>query len=487
MSLSARLPGTLCASFDVSHCAPFASDRDSKDGHTPAAVIKISKLEDVVTLMKWANKKSVPVIPVSSTGQRRRGDTIPQTPASVIADLSGMQKLVHADRRDKIAIIEPGVDFGSIDDLLRPHDLRAYRPLKPRAGKSVLTSHLDREPTLVPDMQWDISDPFGGTAMVLGNGDLCKTGGAAVEGTLEEQLKRGHRQLFAAGPAHIDLVRITQGAQGSLATMVWGAIYCEPIPKAEQSWFASGDDLASVTGLVRDLLARRLCSTLFIVDAVQLAMLMAKDKKGMEQLTKDLPAWTAFVSLAGYQHRPEQRVAWQSKDLADRAKAHGVRLSDQLGDMTSEMFAKDLRHSEEGHYQDRFHGAHKEMFCVQGFSGLDAVIAAKDSSVQNGPLSGRAIGTYIQPMVQGTSCHINFTLPCTPEEGDSGTPIDTQWRTMIETCDTAGAFFSRPYGDWFDLAFKNNPNARKMMSSAKTILDPNGIMHPKRLPYEGAL
>ena len=483
MSLQARIPGALSASSEGVHCAPYASDRDTQDGFAPAAVVKAKQLEDVQALVKWANGASVPIVPVSSTGQRRRGDTVPQTPDCVVADLSGMQKLIHADRRDKIAIVEPGVNFGMIDELLRPHDLRAYRPLKPRAGKSVLTSYLDREPTLVPDMQWDISDPFGGTAMVLGNGDLCKTGGAAVEGTLEEQLNRGHRQLFAAGPAHIDLVRITQGAQGSLATMVWGAIYCEAIPKVEKSFFASADSLGALVALTRDLLDRRLCSTLFIVDAVQMAMLLGKTKDDLESLSVHLPAWNAFVSLAGYQHSPEQRVQWQNKALVSCAKAHGADLTEHLAGISAETFAADLRHSEEGQYQDRFLGGHKELFFLQSFSNLETVVAAGSTRFKTGPLASRKIGTYIQPMVQGTFCHVAFTLPCAPEE--TGTPIDAQWRDAVVACDAAGAFFSRPYGDWFDLAFRNAPNARRMMSSAKTILDPNGIMHPKRLPYEG--
>lgn len=486
MTLQSKIPGALAASSEFVQCAPYASDKDTQDGFAPAAVVKARKLEDIQTLVKWANGASVPIVPVSSTGPRRRGDTVPLHKDCVVADLSSMQKLIHADRRDKIAIIEPGVNFGIIDDLLRPHDMRAYRPLKPRAGKSVLTSYLDREPTLMPDMQWDISDPFGGTAMVLGNGDLCKTGGAAVEGTLDAQLKRGHRQLFAAGPAHIDLTRIVQGAQGSLATMVWGAVYCEPIPKVEKSFFASANTLAVMMRLARDLLDRRLCSTLFIVDAVQLAMLMSNTADDLDRLAGELPKWTAFISLAGYDLRPEQRVEWQSKDLAACAKTHGAALSETLGGISATDFAANLRISEDGQYQDKFFGAHKELFFLQNFSGLDATVSAGKASLETGALAQRKIGTYIQPMVQGTFCHVGFTLPCTPEETASGTEIGNQWRSTVSACDTAGGFFSRPYGDWFDLAFRDAPNAIRMMSAAKAILDPKNIMNPKRLPYEGA-
>ena len=483
--MPADLPSSLTISRDAVHCSSFSADRDVRTGFAPRAIVKPKQLEDVQTLLQWANKASAKVIPVSSTGTRRRGDTVPQVPDAVICDLSGMRRLIHADKRDKIAIIEPGVDFGSVDALLRPYDLRAFRPLKPRSGKSVLASYLDREPILVPDAQWDTTDPFGGTAMVLGSGDLVKTGGAALEGTLEEQLQRGHRQLYAPGPAHIDLVRVVQGSQGSLGTMVWGAIYCEPIPAAEKSMFASADNLANVMALAKALMHRRICTTLFIVDNVQLAMLMADGPTAFKELVHALPRWTLFVTQAGYQRRPEEKLLWQQRDLHAAAREHDVVLADNLMGCSADDFSASLRTSENAHYQDRFSGAHKELFFLSSMSGLSEIMRAKETQIGATSLGSRSVGTYIQPMVQGTFCHVAFALPCEPQEASPESKLTTDWHGLGRACASAGGFFSRPYADWSQFAFENNSSAKTMMTAAKKLLDPAGVMNPKRLPYAG--
>ena len=200
--MTTRFPSSLSVTEDAQVRAAFAQDRDTRQGRTPAAVARPTTPAEMQTLVQWANAASTPIIPVSSTGPRRRGDTVPSTEGAVIADLSGMRQLVHADPRDKIAIVEPGIDFGTIDTLLAPHGLRAFRPLRPRAGKSVLASYLDREPLIHPNDHWDVGDPFGGSAIVLGNGDLVLTGSAAIEGTLQQQLDNGSRQMLSVGPGH---------------------------------------------------------------------------------------------------------------------------------------------------------------------------------------------------------------------------------------------------------------------------------------------
>ena len=296
--MSKVLPAHLQWVDDTVSCRAFASELHAEEGCAPKAIVKPHSTEDVIELLAWANATGTRVVPVSSTGTRRRGDTIPKCENTVIADLSGMNKLIHADSRDKIAIIEPGVDFASIDSLLEPHGLRAFRPLAPRAGKSVIASYLEREPILGANDHWDVGDPFGGTGVVLGNGKYSPTGGAAIEGTLPEQLARGHRHMVPVGPINLDVLRVLQGAQGSLGIMTWAAIYCERLPSIEESWFITADTLEPVIDVARELLMRRLGSQVFIVDRVQLALLLAQDQATFLRLMNALPEWTLFVSLS---------------------------------------------------------------------------------------------------------------------------------------------------------------------------------------------
>lgn len=460
--------------------ASFAQDRDTRQGRTPTAVARPTTPAEMQCLVQWANASRTPIIPVSSTGRHRRGDTVPGTEGAVIADLSGMRQMIHVDPRDKIAIIEPGIDFGTVDTLLAPHRLRAFRPLRPRAGKSVLASYLDREPLIHPNDHWDVGDPFGGSAIVLGNGDLVLTGSAAIEGTLKQQLDNGSRQMLSVGPGHTDLLRVVQGSQGTLGTVVWAAVYCERIPAVEKSHFVSADALAPIAALARDLLLRRITSTLFIVDAVQLAMLLSTAGDDMVSLAEQLPAWTLFVTQSGSTLRPEQKLAWQLADLKSCAQAQGCAMQASLAGRSADDFAASLRACKDDDYRDLVTGAHHELFFLQPFSGLAAVMAAQAACARPdmGPL-----GTYIQPMAQGTYCHVEFTLPHPPEYA---TRVAPHWQSLTRACAQAGAFFSRPYGNWRDLAFASDASVHTMMTAAKTLLDANGTMNPDRLPYKKA-
>ena len=480
-------PPSLPITQDLAARTAFTQDRDRHGAPLPAAVARPRTAAQVQALVQWAGANGAAVVPVSSTGLHRRGDTVPCVEAAVIADLSGMRQLVHADPRDKIAIIEPGIDFGSIDALLAPHGLRAFRPLQPRAGKSVLASYLDREPLIHPNDHWDVGDPFGGTAMVLGNGDLVLTGSAAIEGTLQQQLKNGSRHMLSTGPGHTDLLRVVQGSQGTLGIVAWAAVYCERMPAAEQSHFVAAHTLAAAAALARDLLLRRITSTLFIVDGLHLSLLLARPGEDVLALAARLPAWALFVSQSGTTLQPEQKLAWQVADLQACAQAQGCTVHDALAGCSADEFAARLRTSSPECYRDRALGAHQELFFLQPFSGLPAIMAAKaawDSRSQGTPDGDSDIGpvgTYIQPMAQGAYCHVEFTLPHRPAQRARVLP---RWRALIDACAAAGAFFSRPHGDWREHAFAaDDGSVRTLMLAAKTLLDAQGTLNPDRLPY----
>ncbi|WP_236616887.1 FAD-linked oxidase C-terminal domain-containing protein [Sphingobium lactosutens] len=354
--------------------------------------------------------------------------------------------------------------------------MRALRPLLPRAGKSVLASHLEREPLLNPGVHWDVADPFGGTCAILGTGDRVLTGSAAVEGSLSKQLQRGHRHMVAPGPAAIDLLRVLQGAQGTLGIMTWGAVYCEPVPQAEQSWFISSDRLRPLVDLARELTHRRVGTALFIANGQQIRLMAGRG------MTLPHPAnWTLFVTVAGDQHRPSEKVAWQNSDLARCASNLGALMSDALGAIGADAFAEQLRRSNEANYKSRAGSTYTELFFLQSSSRTAATVErALDhlTALDAGP--DPAI--YIQPVIQGVSTHVDFTW----------TDVDVKAaekarQLVIETSRNSGAFFSRPYGAWKDMAFEQGRSVKGMLATTKALLDPNGILNPGQIPYASAI
>lgn len=98
-----------------------------------------------------------------------------------------------------MAIVEPGVTYSELQPQLAKEGPRLPMPLFPRTSKSVMASLLEREPTLIPKYQWQLSDPLRCTEVVWGNGEILKTGEAGSYGPLEEQWKRHLVQVSPVG------------------------------------------------------------------------------------------------------------------------------------------------------------------------------------------------------------------------------------------------------------------------------------------------
>src|SRR4030043_44329 len=124
----------------------FSLDQKLIHPSMPSLLVKPRDVDEVQKIVLWANESLTPLVPVSSGEPHFRGDTIPTSPESVIVDLSSMNRIMRINRRNRLALIEPGVTFSQLLPELRKEGLRIPMPILPRANKSVLTSFLEREP-----------------------------------------------------------------------------------------------------------------------------------------------------------------------------------------------------------------------------------------------------------------------------------------------------------------------------------------------------
>jgi hypothetical protein len=93
------------------------------------------------------------------------------------------------------------------------------------------------------------------------------------------------------------------------------------------------------------------------------------------------------------------------------------------------------------------------------------------------------IGIYIQPVHQGASCHIEFNLPFNRDNPREVSRMKELYIKASEALLKQGAYFSRPYGIWANMAFNRDAQTTAVLKKIKGIFDPNNIMNPGKLCF----
>ena len=81
-------------------------------------------------------------------------------------------------------------------------------------------------------------------------------------------------------------------------------------------------------------------------------------------------------------------------------------------------------------------------------------MAAMTDLAQQQNYPAENIGVYIQPIVQGTSCHCEFNLYYNPAKAAEVEATRKLISLGSEKIGEMGGFFSRPYGAWKDTAYR---------------------------------
>lgn len=457
----------------------------------PLAIARPANEAEIAKIVKWANLHGLALVPVSSVGgPRRRADTAPNRAALVLL-LCTMDRVLHVDGRDRIALIEPGVTFPAFDAALRSHGLRSMKPLLPRRGKSVLAAFLEREPIIAPQDHWDSGDPLAALSVTFGSGERFRTGGGALPGTLEDNLRRGNRQLMASGPIGTDYTRVLLGSQGTLGVVGWASVYCEPLPDREEQRLYGADNCAALLEMARLLALRQLGTHCFLLDRTQAAAALADDEAAFERLREQGPAWLLYVSLTAVGDLPDQRMAWQRADLNQVAQVAGARRLNGTDALDPEVLGQRLQQLPQTYYKDLPRGTHREVFCLTQFDRIPELLAGaqdvfdrfgvRDTPGAMGTSQANLIaGVYVQPCVQGTSCHFEITIFHAHAAASVAQALE---RELVPALMRMGGFFSRPYGHWAQAAYERDTTIVTYLRKVKQLFDPRGVMNPGQLCF----
>lgn len=451
----------------------------------PQCVVRPATVEEVQETVQWANRLKTPLVPVSSGAPRTRGDTVPGK-GGVVVNLERMQKVIRIDRKNRVVVIESGVTFAQLVPELEKEGLRLAGPLLPRPNKSVVASVLEREPTLMPRYHWDISDPLCCMEVIFGSGDPFRTGEAAGPGGLEGQWAIGGAQKFPLGPHQVDYHRIVQGAQGTMGIVTWATIKCELIPEIKKPFFVTAERLEDLFGFAYELTKQGYGEELFIADRVQLAAMLKETgmHDDFEETLNSLPPWTLLFCISGGRWFPEEQIEYLERDLKRIAQGHGQTFLNAVGKATaSHVLALLRRPSGEPYWKYNVRGDFREIFFVATLDRSPPFLEILYRTAEETGFPREQIGVYLQPIVQGTSCHCEFDLYFDPENKKEAKKAKDFFEKASSRLIEQGAFFSRPYPAWADQVYASNTQFVSSLKKIKSVFDPNHVMNPGKLCF----
>ena len=451
----------------------------------PWFVVKPKNVDEVQGVVRWANQTRTPLVPVSSDPPHFHGDTVPSATGAVIVDLSAMKRIIRIDRRNRMAMVEPGVTYSQLQPELAKEGLRISTPLLPRAKKSVTASLLERQPTLVPKYQWSLPEPLRCLEVVWGNGETMWTGDAGSgPHSLEKQWELGLAQVVPMGPQETDWHRLISAAQGSMGIVTWASIKCEILPKVHKLFFVPAENLGNLIDCAYKLLRLRLGDEFLLLNNSNLACIIGEDTDKIEALREELPSWVIIIGVAGRDILPEERVEVQEKDIRDVTQQSGLQLVPAIsGAKSVQVLDTLLRPSREPYWKLGYKGACQDIFFLTTLNKTPGFFKTIYRIAEKFKYSYQDIGVYIQPQHQVAACHCEFSLPFDPGNKMEVAKTKELFIKASEGLIKQGAYFSRPYGIWANMAYSRDAQSTILLKEIKDIFDPNHVLNPGKLCF----
>ncbi len=450
----------------------------------PWLTVKPQNADEVQKIVLWANETRTPLVPVSSGAPHLRGGTCPAVPDAVMVDLSGMKRILKIDRRNRLALIEPGVTFAELQPALKTEGLRIIAPLLPRSNKSVVASLLEREPVMSPRYQWNLLEPLRSLEIIWGNGDKFYSGSGTFRGEKDEDWQAGLVPVLGPGPGQLDFYKFVSAAQGTMGIVTWASVKCEVYPQARKLFFVPVERLADAIDFTYRLLKFRFGDELFIVNNTRLATMAASQAGEIETLRDTLPAWTVVVVVSGGQILPEEKLAAQESDIRDMAQQQGLQMVPAFQQIRGKtMLDIILQPSAEPYWKLRYKGGSQEIFFLTTLDKTPGFVAAMLSAANEGEYPAADVGVYLQPLHQGVSCHCEFILPFDPANRAEAQKTQELFRSASHRLFGQGAYFSRPYGIWANTVYNADARTKSVSQKIKDIFDPNHVMNPGKLCF----
>jgi len=207
----------------------------SEHTHRPGCGVWPGTSEQVSEVLKLANRELFPVIP-RGAGTGLSGMAVPAK-GGIVLDLSRMNKILQISIEDRLAVVQPGVVYGELENALAPHGF--FFPPDPASGKvCTLGGNVATNAGGVKGAKYGTTrDYVLGLEVVLPDGRIMRTGAKTMK--------------TASG---YDLTRLFVGSEGTLGVVTEITFKINPKPTATSTALATFDNLEDAGRTVSEIM-----------------------------------------------------------------------------------------------------------------------------------------------------------------------------------------------------------------------------------------
>lgn len=449
---------------------------------------------DVQSMVRAANKYGIGIYPNSTGNNIGLGSRSPVLNGQIVMDLGRrMNRILEVDERMGYAVIEPGVSYQMMyDELVRRGNRLMLDVTSGPPQGGMLGNALDKGAGYGPYF-----DHFGfacGLEIVLGNGEILRTG----DGSLESETRvNWHTSKYSLGPILDGLF-----AQSNYGIVTRMGVWLLPRPPAVRSFhftFPDDSDLAEIIELCRPLKMSNFVPTLF-------------------RVSNDL-------YLCGSEgESPEYRASGGKVSISDDGRK-ALREKHGLGawNVSGGFYGPSMEAMEPqiGRVRDHFAQSGKATYISHEDAGAIPPLQVAINAISGIPSLGElgllkwrpgggnlwflpgtpmdgAIANDFQVLARGiyeehgmdymvmNVCGPRFArglhvMSFNREDADENTRADACYRKLSEAVAARGVFVGRAPIDYHDFHMKQTmPAFRNACNAIKAALDPNNVVAPGR-------
>ena len=152
------------------------------DERTASAAVAPDNADQVVELVKVANRYRIPVYPISTGKNLGYGGAAPALAGSVVLDLKRMNRIVEIDERQGYVVVEPGVSYFDLYNYIQEKGLKLWIDVPSPGWGSVLGNALEGGVGVTLAPYRNHFEAQCGIEVVLPDGRMMRTGMGALPG-----------------------------------------------------------------------------------------------------------------------------------------------------------------------------------------------------------------------------------------------------------------------------------------------------------------